>query len=79
MSDLPLLPEAREELLAAVDYYETASPGLGEEFITDVESAFPGLPPSHGTVAPRREEPAAWSLADFPSMSSISKTTMMFS
>ena len=32
-------PEAREEFLAAIDYYNNAEPGLGMDFYTEVESA----------------------------------------
>ena len=32
-------PEAREELLAAIDYYTDAEPGLGMAFYTEIESA----------------------------------------
>jgi plasmid stabilization system protein ParE len=51
VSDLVLLPEAREEFLAAVSYYDAASPGLGEEFITDVENAVSRITafPKHGS------------------------------
>ncbi|MEX2528048.1 MAG: type II toxin-antitoxin system RelE/ParE family toxin [Gemmatimonadota bacterium] len=39
MPEPPFLGEAREEFLAAVAYYNSASPGLGEEFIGEVERA----------------------------------------
>ena len=32
-------PEAREEFLAAIDYYNNAEPGLGMSFYAEVESA----------------------------------------
>ena len=32
-------PEAREEFLAAIDYYNNAEPGLGMAFYAEVESA----------------------------------------
>ena len=32
-------PEAREEFLAAIDYYNNAEPGLGMAFYVEVESA----------------------------------------
>ena len=32
-------PEAREEFLAAIDYYNEAEPGLGMAFYTEVEAA----------------------------------------
>ena len=32
-------PEAREELLAAIDYYNEAEPGLGMAFYSEVEAA----------------------------------------
>lgn len=32
-------PEAREEFLAAIDYYNEAEPGLGMAFCAEVESA----------------------------------------
>lgn len=32
-------PEAREEFLAAIDYYNDAEPGLGMAFYSEVESA----------------------------------------
>lgn len=47
-------PEAREELLAAIDYYSDAEPGLGMAFYTEVESAmaliesYPNLWPEIG-------------------------------
>jgi toxin ParE1/3/4 len=51
VGDLPILPEAREEFLAAVEYYNSASPGLGEEFIIDVENAVSRIRsfPRHGS------------------------------
>jgi len=51
VADLPFLREAREELLAAVDYYDSASPGLGEEFLADVEDAVSRIRsfPGHGS------------------------------
>lgn len=51
MGDLPILPEAREELLAAVEYYNSASAGLGEEFISDIENAVSRIRsfPRHGS------------------------------
>jgi toxin ParE1/3/4 len=39
VSDPAFLPAAREEFLAAAEYYEAASPGLGAEFVEDVERA----------------------------------------
>ena len=32
-------PEAREEFLAAIDYYNEAEPGVGMAFCAEVESA----------------------------------------
>ena len=32
-------PKAREDLLAAIDYYNDAEPGLGMSFYTEVEAA----------------------------------------
>ena len=32
-------PEAREEFLAAIDYYNEAEPGLGMAFYSEVEAA----------------------------------------
>ena len=32
-------PEAREEFLAAIDYYNNVEPGLGMAFYAEVESA----------------------------------------
>jgi plasmid stabilization system protein ParE len=51
VGDLPILPEAREEFLAAVEYYNSASGGLGEEFISDVENAVSRIRsfPRHGS------------------------------
>jgi toxin ParE1/3/4 len=51
VGDLPLLPEAREEFLAAVEYYNSASAGLGEEFISDIENAVSRIRsfPRHGS------------------------------
>lgn len=51
MSEPAFLPSAREEFLAAADYYEAASPGLGAEFIEDVERAMKRLAtfPKHGS------------------------------
>lgn len=39
MAEVPFLPAARQEFLAAADRYEAGSPGLGEEFIGEVERA----------------------------------------
>jgi toxin ParE1/3/4 len=51
VDNLPILPEAREEFLAAVEYYNSASAGLGEEFITDIENAVSRIRsfPRHGS------------------------------
>jgi len=51
VNDPAFLAAAREELLAAAEYYEAASPGLGAEFIEDVERAVGRLStfPKHGT------------------------------
>jgi plasmid stabilization system protein ParE len=50
--EIPFLSAAREEFLAAAAYYEAASPGLGAEFIDDVESAVNRLAtfPDHGSL-----------------------------
>ncbi|MBI4501656.1 MAG: type II toxin-antitoxin system RelE/ParE family toxin [Gemmatimonadetes bacterium] len=50
MADPVFLPAAREEFLAAADRYDAASPGLGEEFIAEVERAVARLTtfPNHG-------------------------------
>ena len=54
MSDLPFLPEAEIEFLEAIDYYEAASIGLGEEFVIDVENAVARITsfPKHGSPSP---------------------------
>lgn len=51
MNDPAFLPAAREELFAAAEYYEAASPGLGAEFVEDVERAVGRLStfPKHGS------------------------------
>ena len=51
MNDPAFLAAAREELLAAAGYYEAASPGLGAEFVEDVERAVARLStfPQHGS------------------------------
>ena len=51
MNDPAFLAAAREELLTAAEYYEAAAPGLGAEFIEDVERAVGRLStfPKHGT------------------------------
>ena len=51
MSEPAFLQSAREEFLAAAEYYEAASPGLGAEFIEDVERAVTRLTtfPEHGS------------------------------
>ena len=51
MNDPAFLAAAREELLAAAEYYEAASPGLGAEFVEDVERAVARLStfPQHGS------------------------------
>ena len=51
MGEVTFLPAAREEFLAAAEYYEAASPGLGAEFIDDVERAVQRLAtfPAHGS------------------------------
>lgn len=43
-------PEAEAEFLAAIDYYETADPGLGADFAAEV----------HGTVQNILAHPTAW-------------------
>jgi plasmid stabilization system protein ParE len=49
--EIAFLPPAREEFLAAAAYYESGSPGLGAEFIDDVERAVNRLAtfPDHGS------------------------------
>jgi toxin ParE1/3/4 len=51
VSDPAFLPAAREEFLTAAEYYEAASPGLGAEFVEDVERAVKRLAtfPKHGS------------------------------
>lgn len=51
MTEASFLPAARAEFLAAAEYYEAASPGLGVEFIEDVERAVRRLTtfPKHGS------------------------------
>jgi toxin ParE1/3/4 len=51
VADVAFLPEAREEFLAAVEYYDTVAPGLGEEFTADVETAVSRIRsfPRHGS------------------------------
>jgi len=51
VAEIPFLPPAREEFIAAASYYEAASPGLGTEFIEDVERAVSRLStfPQHGS------------------------------
>lgn len=51
MADLPFLPAAREEFLAAANYYDAASPGLGQDFIVEVERAVARIStfPDHGS------------------------------
>ena len=44
-------PEAKEEFLETIDYYETRSTGLGLEFFNDIYS----------TIQRIREYPNAWS------------------
>jgi toxin ParE1/3/4 len=39
VQEIQFLPAAREEFLAAADHYDAASPGLGNEFISEVERA----------------------------------------
>ncbi len=39
MKPVQFLPAAREEFLAAAHYFEAATPGLGHEFIAEVEEA----------------------------------------
>jgi toxin ParE1/3/4 len=48
--DILLLDAAREEFLAAADYYDAVSPGLGEEFIGEVERVADRIKavPEHG-------------------------------
>ena len=53
------LTPASQEFLAAIDYYESQAPGLGEDFIVDLEgsleliSEFPNLG-SRGPAGTRR-------------------------
>lgn len=51
MGEIPFLPAAWQELLAAVDHYDAVSPGLGAEFITEVERAIDRITafPDHGS------------------------------
>ena len=49
MTVVSFLPPAREEMIAAAQYYQDQSSGLGEEFLAEVER----------TVAAARFSPAA--------------------
>jgi toxin ParE1/3/4 len=51
VSAAPLLPAAREEFLDAADHYDAQAPGLGEEFIAEVEHAAERIAafPEHGS------------------------------
>jgi len=48
-----LLPQAEQDLEGAFDWYETQSPGLGREFLRNVEACFSLIkrnPQIYGTV-----------------------------
>ena len=47
-------PEAAEELLASIDYYESCSAGLGHDFAFEV----------HSTIALVVAHPRAWSIVE---------------
>ena len=51
MTGVEFLPQAREELLAAVEYYESIAPDLGVDFLLDIETAVQRIRafPSHGS------------------------------
>lgn len=51
MKPVPFLPAAREEFLAAAHHYDTAAPGLGDDFIAAVERAVARIAalPEHGS------------------------------
>jgi plasmid stabilization system protein ParE len=51
LKKLPFLPEAEEELLKAVDWYESEVPGLGGEFLAEVVKALERIAifPEHGS------------------------------
>lgn len=51
MTAVEFLPQAREELLAAVEYYESITPDLGADFLIDIENAVQRIRafPSHGS------------------------------
>jgi len=48
---VPFLPAAREEFIAAANHYDSEAPGLGDEFITEVERAVARIAtfPEHGS------------------------------
>lgn len=43
MKAVEVVPPAREELSAAIEWYEAQSPGLGLEFLTFVDDAFEAI------------------------------------
>ena len=43
MKNVRHLPEARLEAMAAADWYDEQSPGLGTEFLTELEEAQAGV------------------------------------
>ena len=51
MSQVPFLPAAEEEFLRAVAWYEAERPGLGAEFVAEVEHAVRRIIsfPQHGS------------------------------
>jgi toxin ParE1/3/4 len=51
VADVPFLPAARQEVLSVTDHYEAVSPGLGEEFIAELERAVARIAafPDHGS------------------------------
>jgi plasmid stabilization system protein ParE len=51
VSAVPILPAARQEFLVAAGRYDAQAPGLGEEFIAEVEHATARIAafPEHGS------------------------------
>jgi hypothetical protein len=63
-------PAAREEFLAAADYYDAAVPGLGDRFLVAVRRTT-DLALAHPDVGARRGPARRLLLAAFPLMSCI--------
>ena len=68
MMEVSFHPEARAELLAAVEYYEEQAPGLGGHLVDEVERAveFVAGQPELGSPLDKSRGLRRWMLRRFP-------------